>query len=96
MALPERWVEVFAAVVEAGLAGDFVVKGFDAKEVPFDGLCAATGRGCDDGGVARLRTLSEPRGSSESALRFGGAAGATGGGADLGASPFICARRSPI
>lgn len=88
---------MFADGVDVGFLAGLAAIGFEAEEVPFDGLCAAIGRCCDDGGVSRLIILSEPRGSSESALRFGGAAaGATAGETDFGASPVIWARRSPI
>lgn len=47
--------------------------------------------------MSRLMTLLAPRGSSESALRFGGAVCAvTAGAAGFGVSPVIWARRSPI
>ena len=95
-ALPDRWADVFADV-EAGLAAGLGRAGLEVDRVSFDGLCEVAERGCEDGGVSRLMTFSEPRGSSESALRLGGAGAGEGGGAtDFGFSPVICARRSPI
>lgn len=96
-ALSERCAEVFAEVVVAGLLPSFDGTGFEVEEAPFDGLCGALGRAWDEGGVSRLMTLSAPRRSSESALRFGGAVcGAATGAAGFGTSPVIWARRSPI
>lgn len=83
---------MFADVVEAARATALGGAGFE-DGVPFDGLCDAAGRGCEDGGEPRLMTLSEARGRSESALRFGGAAAGAGCtcavATDFGFSPVI-------